>query len=95
MKSPVRMGWLRYNFFARVESEIGVHDKAVRCVEWLAQRSLIATGSWDGTLRLWDPRMRPVRPPPIMVFHPSSRLHTTLFIDLVTTGQARWMRAFS
>ena len=52
----------RYNFFGRVDTEIGSHDKPVRCIEWLAQRGLIATGSWDGTLRLWDPRLRQVSP---------------------------------
>ena len=50
----------RFNFVAKVESEIGTHDKPVRCVEWLGDRGLLATGSWDGTLRLWDPRLRPV-----------------------------------
>lgn len=50
----------RYNFFGRVDAEIGSHDKPVRCIEWLAQRGLVATGSWDGTLRLWDPRLRQV-----------------------------------
>ncbi len=35
---------------------MGFHTAAVRCTEWLPSRGLLVTGSWDGTLRLWDPR---------------------------------------
>jgi cell cycle arrest protein BUB3 len=35
---------------------VGFHTAAVRCTEWLPSRGLLVTGSWDGTLRLWDPR---------------------------------------
>ena len=35
---------------------MGFHTAPVRCTEWLPGRGLLVTGSWDGTLRLWDPR---------------------------------------
>ena len=35
---------------------MGRHDAPVKCVEWLPGRALLATGSWDGSLRLWDLR---------------------------------------
>ena len=47
----------RYDFFARQETVLGQHAAAVRCVEWLSERGLLATGSWDSTLRCWDPRL--------------------------------------
>jgi cell cycle arrest protein BUB3 len=38
------------------ERFVGAHDKAVRCVEFSAEHDFLVTGSWDATLRLWDPR---------------------------------------
>ncbi len=42
------------------------HQSDIKCVEWHGYRSLIATGSRDSTVRLWDPRLggcvRCVRP---------------------------------
>ena len=38
------------------ESVVGRHDDAVRCVEFCHDVNLVATGSWDGTVKLWDPR---------------------------------------
>ncbi len=35
---------------------MGRHDKAVRVVQYLAGEGLLASGGWDATLRLWDPR---------------------------------------
>lgn len=47
----------RYDFFSGQETVVGVHTAPVRCVEWLTSRGLLVSGSWDGTLRLWDPRL--------------------------------------
>lgn len=43
------------------EDEIGRHDKGVKCVEWLAERQLLASSSWDETLKVWDMKAPPVR----------------------------------
>ncbi|CAL5227848.1 g10880 [Coccomyxa viridis] len=47
----------RYDFFARQEAGVGQHGGGVRCVEWLPERGLLATGSWDRTVCCWDPRI--------------------------------------
>ena len=41
---------------------LGAHERGVRCVEWLSERGALATGGWDASLRVWDPRLAPVRP---------------------------------
>ncbi|KAI8468059.1 MAG: quinon protein alcohol dehydrogenase-like superfamily [Monoraphidium minutum] len=38
---------------------LGAHTAPIKCVEWLESRGLLATASWDMTLRLWDPRAPP------------------------------------
>ena len=52
----------RFSLYGRTELLIGRHDQAVRCVEWLRQRSLLASLGWDSTLRAWDPRVHQARP---------------------------------
>ncbi|KAI7901660.1 mitotic checkpoint protein BUB3-like protein [Cokeromyces recurvatus] len=37
------------------EKVIGTHDEAVSCVCWGKLTNKIYTGSWDKTLRIWDP----------------------------------------
>ncbi|KAK9832385.1 hypothetical protein WJX74_008502 [Apatococcus lobatus] len=46
----------RYDFFSRSEAKVAEHSKAVRCVEYLPDLKLLVTGSWDGTLRIWNPQ---------------------------------------
>eukprot|EP00887_Chlorella_sp_A99_P005513 scaffold1.g5513.t1 len=46
----------RYDFFAGQETLLGQHAAAARCVGWLPGRGLLASGGWDATLRVWDPR---------------------------------------
>ena len=47
----------RYDFFGHAETVIGQHTAPVRCLEHLREQNLLASGSWDRTLRLWDPRL--------------------------------------
>jgi cell cycle arrest protein BUB3 len=39
------------------ETIIGYHDNAIRCVNFDSLRNVIITGSWDNTVKLWDPRV--------------------------------------
>nr|CAD7586250.1 unnamed protein product [Timema genevievae] len=38
------------------ETIVGTHDNAVRAVEYSSEVNGILTGSWDSTVKLWDPR---------------------------------------
>jgi len=35
---------------------IGKHDDAIQTVTWCPEQNIVITGSWDSTLRVWDPR---------------------------------------
>lgn len=45
-----------YDFNSTTETIIGSHNNAIRCVEYCSEVNGIMTGSWDSTLKLWDPR---------------------------------------
>lgn len=45
-----------HDFQSSEESELGRHDEAVRCVEFDVATRQVYTGSWDRSVRLWDPR---------------------------------------
>ncbi|XP_043911486.1 mitotic checkpoint protein BUB3-like [Protopterus annectens] len=38
------------------ESVVGCHEAPIRCVEYCPEVNVIVTGSWDQTVKLWDPR---------------------------------------
>jgi len=46
----------QYEATTGTEKLIGTHEKAVKCVEYSAQTNLLISGSWDATIKLWDPR---------------------------------------
>lgn len=35
---------------------VGSHEAAIRCVEYCPEVNVVITGSWDSTVKLWDPR---------------------------------------
>uniref|UniRef100_A0AAY5KQK6 Mitotic checkpoint protein BUB3 n=2 Tax=Esox lucius TaxID=8010 RepID=A0AAY5KQK6_ESOLU len=35
---------------------VGTHDAAIRCVEYCPEVNVMVTGSWDRSVKLWDPR---------------------------------------
>jgi len=38
------------------ENLVGGHDAPIRCVEYCPEVNVMVTGSWDQTVKLWDPR---------------------------------------
>lgn len=45
-----------YDFNASSETIVGKHDAAVRAVEYCPDVNVVITGSWDQTVKMWDPR---------------------------------------
>ena len=35
---------------------LGQHEKGVKCVDYSPEYNVIMTGSWDNTVKTWDPR---------------------------------------
>jgi len=46
-----------YDFVSNQETKLGEHKKAVKCVEWSRSEQLLVSGSWDGTVKIWDVRV--------------------------------------
>lgn len=38
------------------ETKVGSHEDAIRCVEYSPEVNVVITGSWDSSVKLWDPR---------------------------------------
>ena len=47
-----------YDFTARAETVLGTHEDGIRCVQYCQELGLVVTGSWDKTVKLWDPRQK-------------------------------------
>ena len=68
----------RYDLQTMTENVIGKHDGAVSCVRWSQSKSriilflqygdCICSGSWDGTIGLWDPLLNPKESAASMTF---------------------------
>lgn len=46
----------RYDFQSQTDTVVGYHSDPIKCVEYIPEVDLIATGGWDRCLKLWDPR---------------------------------------
>lgn len=42
---------------ASSETALGEHKGAIRCVEFASEVNAVLTGSWDGTVKMWDSRV--------------------------------------
>ena len=49
---------IQYDFVAKTENFLGNHLDAIKCVEYCPELGLVITGSWDKTVKLWDPRQK-------------------------------------
>ncbi|XP_037282586.2 mitotic checkpoint protein Bub3 [Rhipicephalus microplus] len=45
-----------FDFNCSAETVVGRHRDTVRCVEFCSDVNVIISGSWDSTVKLWDPR---------------------------------------
>lgn len=46
-----------YDLNASNETVLGEHKGAIRCVEFATEVNAVLTGSWDGTVKMWDSRV--------------------------------------
>ena len=47
----------KFDFQTQVDITVGQHSEPVRSIEFIPDVNLIASGSWDASLKLWDPRL--------------------------------------
>lgn len=44
------------DYCPHTDTIVGTHDAPIRCVEYCPEVNVMVTGSWDRSVRLWDPR---------------------------------------
>ncbi|XP_046844256.1 mitotic checkpoint protein BUB3-like [Xenia sp. Carnegie-2017] len=66
-----------YDFNASAEQELGRHEAAIKCVEFCNQMGVVVTGSWDKTVKLWDPR----QPQPTGTYSQPDKVYTMALAD--------------
>uniref|UniRef100_A0A8B9YRH5 BUB3 mitotic checkpoint protein n=2 Tax=Bos mutus grunniens TaxID=30521 RepID=A0A8B9YRH5_BOSMU len=54
----IQIPWTRvlHSSVHSTENLVGTHDAPIRCVEYCPEVNVMVTGSWDQTVKLWDPR---------------------------------------
>lgn len=45
-----------FDINSATDNSVGQHDNAIRCVEFSNDVNAVITGSWDSTVKTWDPR---------------------------------------
>lgn len=45
-----------FSILPLTDTIVGTHDAPIRCVEYCPEVNVMVTGSWDRSVRLWDPR---------------------------------------
>lgn len=45
-----------FDINSSTETTFGTHENAIRCVEYSPDINCVVTGSWDSTVKIWDPR---------------------------------------
>ncbi|KAF2351434.1 WD40 repeat [Trinorchestia longiramus] len=47
-----------FDLNTNAEAVLGSHDSAIRCVEYCNDLNVVVTGSWDNSVKVWDPRQQ-------------------------------------
>ena len=45
-----------YDFNTNTSADFGYHNQGVKCAEYASNHGMLLTGSWDKTMKCWDPR---------------------------------------
>ncbi|XP_052099835.1 mitotic checkpoint protein BUB3-like [Mytilus californianus] len=45
-----------FDFNTNSGTTVGTHEAPIKCVEYCPEVNVVITGSWDSTVKLWDPR---------------------------------------